>query len=199
MKGLSSASQIQGLAFTYSGGYRMIAATKSIQSLEDFKGLRIRVAKSPVAEDTLLSVGAEPVPMELEEINDAGLRGDVIGGESTYPRFYSMKQNEVFPVVNDTRHSLFLTSILVNKSFWNSLSGELREVMTEAALRAADVERKESVDDVQVIQDQCRRDGVAVVTLPTEEQEKFKRATEHLYDKYESYFSEGLIKKIQMC
>jgi TRAP-type C4-dicarboxylate transport system substrate-binding protein len=62
MNGLAEKSNIQGLAFTYSGGYRMIAATKPINTVADLKGLKVRIAKSPVAEDSFLAVGAVPVP-----------------------------------------------------------------------------------------------------------------------------------------
>lgn len=196
MEGLSKVSNIKGLAFTYSGGYRMIAATKAINSIEDFKGLKIRIAKSPVAEDSLKAVGAIPIPMELEELNDAIGQKDVVGGESTYPRFYAMKQNEVANFINDTRHSLFLTSILVGQKFWNSLHPELQKVMAEAAVVAANIERKESVDDIQVVQAKCKSDGVVVVELSPSEQDKFKLATQSVYNKYESFFSTGLLNKI---
>lgn len=197
MDGLSKSSNIQGLAFTYSGGYRMIAAKKAINTMEDFKGLKIRVAKSPVAEDSLRAVGAVPIAMELEDVNEA-LDQDVIeGGESTYPRFYSMKQNESSNFINDTQHSLFLTSIIVGKNFWNSLTPELRTIMSEAAVIAANVERKESVADVKIIQEKCKADGISVVTLNETEQNKFKLATSSVYEKYsDGFFTNGLVDKI---
>jgi tripartite ATP-independent transporter DctP family solute receptor len=197
MTGLAEKSNIQGLAFTYSGGYRMIAATKPINTVADLKGLKVRIAKSPVAEDSFLAVGAVPVPMELEEINSA-IGADLIdGGESTYPRFYSMKQNEVSSYINDTQHSLFLTSILVAKKFWVKLDPQMQKLMSDAAVVAANIERKESVDDVKVIQDKCKQDGISVVTLNVDEQAKFKAATEGVYTKYENFFTTGLIQKIK--
>lgn len=197
MAGLAKVSNIQGLAFTYSGGYRMIAATKPIHTVEDLKGLKVRVAKSPVAEDCFTAVGAIPVPMELEEINEAIGQELIDGGESTYPRFYSMKQNEVSQFVNDTQHSLFLTSILVGKNFWNTLDPQLQSLMTEAALIAASIERKESVEDIKIIQNKCKEDGIAIVTLSLAEQDKFKVATQSVYTKYKSFFTDGLVDKIK--
>ena len=197
MNGLSKASNIQGLAFTYSGGYRMIVANKPLRTMEDFKDVKIRVAKSPVAVDLIKSVGAEPVPMELEEINDAIYEDKIDGGESTYPRFYSMKQNEVTSFINDTQHSLFLTSIIVSKSFWSSLPKDLQAIMSSAALSAANTERQESVDDVSVIQNKCKQDGVEIVFLNNNEQEKMKKATEPMYEKYDKVFSSDLLKNIK--
>lgn len=197
MAGLAQTSNIQGLAFTYSGGYRMIAATKPINTVADLKGLKIRIAKSPVAEDSFKAVGAIPVPMELEEINDAITSDKIDGGESTYPRFYSMNQNKVSSFVNDTQHSLFLTSILVGKNFWSTLDPEMQKLMSEAAIVAANIERQESIDDIQVIQAKCKQDGIPVITLNDAEQAKFKTATESVYTKYENYFSDQLINNIK--
>lgn len=196
MAGLAAKSNIQGLAFTYSGGYRMIVSKKPINSIEDFKGLKIRIAKSPVAEDVLSSVGAVPVPMELEDLNGALNSDQLEGGESTYPRFYSMKQNENSSVINDTQHSLFLTSILVSKKFWGSLSPELQDKISKAALAAATLERKESVDDIKVVQDRCKNDGIEIVELSASEKNKFKNATKELYTKYSAVFTNGLLDDI---
>lgn len=197
MKGLEEKTNIKGLAFTYSGGYRMIAAKKPIQSIEDFQGLKIRIAKSPVAKDLLEAVGAIPVPMELEEVNDAIATDIVEGGESTYPRFYSMKQNEVSSCINDTKHSLFLTSIIINKNFWASLPTETQEFMQKAAVSAAQLERQESVEDVAVIQERCKKDGIPVVTLAPQEEERFKAKVESVYKKYENFFDGNIVQKIR--
>lgn len=196
MEDLSKNSNVRGLAFTYSGGFRMIVGNKPIRKLEDFKGLKIRVAKSPVAMDVIQSVGAEPVPMELEEVNDAIESGVLDGGESTYPRFYSMKQNEVSAVVNDTQHSLFLTSIIVAKPFWESLDANLQKIMTDSAKGAAKGERLESLEDAKVIKQKCLEDGIPVYALSASEQESFKAMIRPVYDKYESFFEAGLVKKI---
>jgi tripartite ATP-independent transporter DctP family solute receptor len=194
---LAKTSNLQGLAFTYSGGYRMIAASRKITKLSDFQGLRIRVAHSDVAADTFRAVGAIPVPMDLEVVNEALASGQVDGGESTYPRFYSLKQNEVSSVINDTKHSLFLTSIVVSQSFWNSLTPDLQNIMIECAHHAAKLERNESVEDVQTIQGKCKTDGIAVVELPAAEQDKFRAATKSVYEKHQNLFSKGLVHKIQ--
>lgn len=197
MQDLNAKTNVQGLAFTYSGGYRMIPASVVIQKLEDFRGLPIRCNKSPIAAETFIAVGAEPVQIELEEINEAMQDGRILGGESTYPRFYGLKQNEVCNVINDAEHSLFLTSIIVAKDFWATLEPELKELIQDAALDAARSERQESIEDVDVVKSLCLKDEVKVVALPAEERKRFEEATAYLYDKFESMFSPGLLADIR--
>jgi TRAP-type C4-dicarboxylate transport system substrate-binding protein len=189
-------SNVKGLAFTYSGGFRMIPARTEINAMSDFAGLKVRSNRSPVAVDTFKAIGAEPVVMELEDITEAVEQGLIVGGESTYPRFYALNQNEVCEVINDTAHSLFLTSIIVSSKFWDSLGGDLQTVIAEAALNAARFERKESVDDIALVQQRCVDDGIRVVTLSEDELGKFKEAVRPVYAKYEPIFG-GLVEKIR--
>lgn len=195
LEGLSKTG-VKGLAFTYSGGFRMIPAVKAINSMADFEGLRLRSNRSPVAVDTLKAVGAEPVVMELEDISGAVQSGEIVGGESTYPRFYGLKQNEVCDVINDTGHSLFLTSIITSQKFWDSLEPGLQAIIRMAASNAARTERVESVEDIAMVQQRCKDEGIDVVKLPEEEVAKFKAATVPVYAKYEREFG-GLIARIQ--
>lgn len=197
MQGLADRSNIQGLAFTYSGGFRAIIGNRVIESLEDIAGQRVRVAHCPVAEDTMRALGAEPVVMPIENLA-AGLgAGAVDSGESTYPRIYSMGQNETARVINHTEHSLFLTTIIMNKGLWHSLTVEQQQIFQAAALAAAHIERAESLDDIVVTQQRAIDDGIKVNWLTAEQQHEFKRATATVYDKYENYFSRDLIKRIQ--
>jgi len=197
MTDLNEKTNVQGLAFTYSGGYRMIPANVVIQKLEDFRGVPLRVNKSPIAAETFIAVGATPVEIELEEINEAVADGRIQGGESTYARFYSLKQNESCGVINDAEHSLFLTSIIVAKDFWNTVEQDLQGLIQDAALDAARSERKESIEDVDLVKEQCSKDQIPVVQLPLEERKRFEKATEYLYDKFDGMFSEGLLAGIR--
>ncbi|SVD06727.1 uncharacterized protein METZ01_LOCUS359581, partial [marine metagenome] len=170
-----------------------------IDKIEDFKGQPLRCNMSPIATETFIAVGADPHQIELEEINEGVEDGRIVGGESTYPRFYGLKQNEHMSVINDAEHSLFLTSILVAKDFWKTLDDDLKEKIEYASFDAARSERQESVEDISVVKARCVDDDIAVHTMAVEERVKFQKATEYLYDKFEDMFSVGLINKIKAC
>ena len=194
---LQQHKQIKGLAFTYSGGFRIIPGNEPVSKIEDLKGMRVRTSHSPVAIDTFLAVGADVVPMELEELTEGLATADVTIGESTYPRVYALGQNRVSKVVNHTEHSLFLTTILVGTDFWNTLSSELQAIINDAALVAARHERELSIKDVELVQQRCEADGIEVVRMSAGEQVRFAEATKVVYDKYHDYFSAGLVEQIR--
>tara|TARA_B100000925_G_scaffold258798_1_gene213949 strand:- start:700 stop:1644 length:945 start_codon:yes stop_codon:yes gene_type:complete len=197
LDGLNKDSNVQGLAFTYSGGFRMIPANTELHTIEDFEGVRLRCNKSPIAQETLKAVGAIPVPIELEQINEGVQDGEIVGGESTYPRFFGLKQNECMDTINDAEHSLFLTSIIVASDFWETLDEELKGKIEAASFDAARAERVWSVEDIDVVKSQCKEEDITVVTMSDAERGRFKDATAYLYDQFSDMFSDGLIDSIK--
>ena len=194
---LQDTKKVKGLAFTYSGGFRIIPGNETVAQIEDLRGMKIRTSHSPVAIDTFKAVGADVVPMELEELTTGLEKADVTVGESTYPRVYALGQNRVSRVVNHTEHSLFLTSILVGTDFWNTLTPELQTVVGDAAKTAARHERELSIADVELVQERCEADGIEVIRMSVEEQARFADATQVVYEKYQDYFTAGLVDQIK--
>lgn len=198
LAGVSVKSNIKAMSFTYSGGYRIVPANFKADSVASWKGMRVRTSRSPVAVDTFKLLGAEPHDeIALEEMNQAADKNVIDAGESTYVRVFPLQQNKSFKYVNDTAHSLFLTSIIVNQDFFKSLDESTQKVMVEAAQKAAKIERRESVADIPNILAQCEFEGVEVVRMPEAEVAKFKEITAEVYDKYQDYFAENLVKRIQ--
>lgn len=200
LDGLKETSPVKGLAFTYSGGYRVIPAAQELDTVEAFRGMKIRTSRSPVAADTFKAVGAEVVnTVELEEMNEAHVDGVIEGGESTFVRIIPLKQGETFGTVNDTAHSLFLTSIIVGKEFYSKLDERTQKVLKDAALDAARTERRESVEMLPGIEADCKAQGIKIIKMAEKETVKFKEATAHLYDKYMNVFSNNIIERIQQA
>src|SRR3989344_7032545 len=199
LEGVSKASNIKAMSFTYSGGYRIVPANFRASTADSWKGRNVRTSRSPVAVDTFKLLGAvhhEGIP--LEEMNKAADDGLIEAGESTYVRVFPLKHNKSFKYVNDTAHSLFLTSIIVNQRFFSALDSKTQAIMVRAAQSAAKLERKESVADIPNIVAQCDKEGVEIVRMSASEVEKFKGITSKVYDMYTDYFnSKDLVKRIQ--
>lgn len=197
MDQLAEKSEIKGLAFTYSGGFRAIIGNRVIEAVEDLQGMRVRVAHSPVAEATMRAFGAEPVVLPIEQLADALGDKSVDCGESTYPRIYSMKQNETASVINHTEHSLFLTTIIMNKGLWSELTVEQQKIFADAALSAAHIERAESLEDIGITRDRAIKDGIQVVDLSHKVKSDLENLSAQVYTELDSYFKPGLIDQIR--
>lgn len=196
LSGLASAN-IRGLAFTYSGGYRILPGTKQIKRLEDFEGLKIRTSNSPVAQDMLTMLGAKPVPLSLPRIESNLKNGTIDEAESTYARYFPLGTEKVAKVVNETNHSLFLTSIIINEKFWNTLPSDYQKIMKEAAIRAARVERNHSIEAIAETRKRCLENGIQIVTMDKKEEQRVRAALEPLYKKYRTVLGDKLVSSIE--
>ena len=194
---LETSKKVKGLAFTYSGGFRIIPGNETVSKIEDLRGVKLRTSFSPVAIETFKALGADVVPMELEELSDNLGAANVAIGESTYPRVYALGHDKVSKVINHTEHSLFLTSILVGTDFWNTLSPELQAIVSESAKAAAKYERSLSIEDIALVQARAEADGIEVVKMSKEEQARFAQETQVVYTKFADYFTAGLVDSIK--
>jgi TRAP-type C4-dicarboxylate transport system substrate-binding protein len=193
---LASKSNIKGLAFTYSGGFRMIPSKTAIESVKDFYNLTIRTSKNPVAIDTFRAIGANPVSMLIDQFRDAMNSQEVQAGETTYPRFFSMGHHEQAKFINHTEHSLFLTSIVTNTQVWNAMDADTQAVFADAATRAAKIEREESLADIEKTQIKARDLGIETVIMSNTERGRFADATRTIYNKYDTFFDNNLLNRI---
>lgn len=199
LAGVAKNSNIHAMSFTYSGGYRVVPANFKADTVDSWKGQTVRTSRSPVAVETFKLLGAEPKEhIALEEMNEAADAGVISAGESTYVRIFPLDQHKSFKVVNDTAHSLFLTSIIVNQDFMKQFDQETQEIMATAAFNAARQERRQSVADIPSILAECEEKGVEVVRMSETEQKKFKEVTSAVYEKFADYFTPGLVQKIQL-
>lgn len=190
-------SDVRGLAFTYSGGYRVISTReKPLSTVEDFKNLSIRVARSPVAKATFKKLGAEVAPMSHDAGIESVKKGSIMAAETTIARFDDHQQKAT-PILNDTQHSLFLTSMVVNEKFFARLPADQQDVIRTAAKNAAELERQDSLTDEADLRKQFASNGLKIVKMPASEVEKMKSATKSIYQDFKPMFGAELIESIQ--
>jgi len=191
-------SKLKGLAYTYSGGFRVMPLNHTVTSLGEIIGLPIRSGLAPQAIDTIAALGATPVPADLEQTLDIVRAGQVAGAEYVTQRIFPDQCDEWIKTVIETNHSLFLTSIVVNVDWWNNLEADVQSVFLAAAKEAARNERALSIKDGEISLQKLKDKGVSVLQLSADELADVKAKTQSVYDKYNSgYFDSGLIEQIQ--
>lgn len=192
---LANHSNMRGLAFTYSGGFRVIGSNKPIENLDALKNLRVLTSRtSPVLRETLSAVGAVAT-LHNAELDNYGYT-DVDNGiadatETTYIRFQGKH-------VLKTNHSMFLTTIAINEKFYQSLDPELQQAIADAAIEAGQLERQWSVEDAQQFEENCVQNGVSIYDLSDEDKQKFRDSVESVYTTWEDKFLPGMVKHIRM-
>jgi len=200
LNNLKDRSPATGLAFTYSGGFRCVAADHAITSLDQLKGIKYATCINPVTIDMVEALGAIAEPLHIKDFikkfQEEGVTAAAL--ETTIPRYLAQFTNTTKKHLLNTKHNLFLTAIIIGNEFLASLSDEDRAAFYDASEYASRLERKWSVEEAIEFADKKDHSdiGVTYTELSAEETEKFKALTAPLYDKYKDFFSVDLVDGI---
>jgi len=189
---LSERSGLRGLAFTYSGGYRVIGSNRPVDTLTALQNSSVRIGHNPVNYVTMQALGANP-----KKLHRLGYGYDVIEegsddvAETTYLRFKGK-------YVLKTQHNMYMTTIAVSTKCWNELDAETQELFQTAAVKAAQIERQWSIEDCDKFERECAENGVEIHELTASEITQFEEMTKSVYSDVDEWFSPGLVDKLKM-
>lgn len=191
-------SKLKGLAYTYSGGFRLLASSEEVSSLEELLGKTMRVGLSPIASATLKALGFEPMVLEPQEFTPAVKEGLASGGEHVAQRLIPDNCQTWTRSIIDTEHSLFLTSIVVNVDWWNCLPSAVKDIFMKAAFQSARNERDLSVQDHFDSLEKLRNIGAKYYKVSDEQKIHLRKMMDVVYKEFgDNYFEPGLINKIK--
>ena len=118
-------------------GFRHFYTKKPITSVEDLKGLRMRVPNIPLYTNFAKECGISGQPMPFAEVPGALDQGVIDGGDSPLADIVSLKMYEITPEITLTGHILVIHSLYINDKFYQSLPAEDKKWFDEAAKRSA--------------------------------------------------------------
>jgi TRAP-type C4-dicarboxylate transport system substrate-binding protein len=198
LNNFDDSSKLKGLAYTYSGGFRLMPLKGTVTTLGELAGQNMRSGLSAIAQDTVKSFGMVPVPSEIDQVSNVIGSGLAVGAEHVAQRLLPDQCDAWINTIIDTQHSLFLTSIVVNVDWWNSLDADIQQIFSEAALEAARNERALSLKDSEASLKKLQDNGVNIVSLTPEEMAELRQQTETVYEKYHDFFEPGLVNSIRV-
>lgn len=189
---LGKKSGVRGLAFTYSGGFRVIGSNDPITSVEDLQGLRIVVQDPLTLGTTIESMGGEAVaiPPNLWNKYDLLGKGEADAIETTYLRFNGKH-------ILKTDHSMFMTTIVISNKFWDTLTTEQQTAFQAAALVASRKEREWSVQDGETFERDAKQNGVTITEISDDDRTQLKKKSQLTYFKTKYFFSPNLVTRIR--
>lgn len=186
-------NNIEGLAFTYSGGFRIFVSDNPINSLDDLKNIPISVPDEPVLRDGLSVMGLKLDPRPISEDGYWAADQDCRAAESTFTRYLS-EFADMKNIVN-SEHSLFLTTVIASAEWFDNLDEQIQAKIRKAAILAAADERSWSNEDTGKILDQAKDLGVNVYIPTDEEQSEMKAKVKDLDHRFPLY--RNVIRAIQ--
>jgi TRAP-type C4-dicarboxylate transport system substrate-binding protein len=156
---------------------------KSVRTLEDLKGLKIRCPGRAEAEG-FRALGASPVDMDSGEVYAALQRGTIDGAFSGYSTYYPRKWCEVAKYIADAHYHFGDWPIVFNLETWNKLPKNFQRVIKECALKIQDETRKAMRAQDQEYIKKLKEAGVEIYTLPPAERAKWAKAARPAWDEW---------------
>ena len=172
-------------------GFRETTSNKPIESVADFKGLKIRTQSNEVHQAIFNTLGASATVISFSELYTAMEQGTVDAEENPYVNIYSNAYYEVQKYLVETNHVFQFASLLVSQSKYDSLTDEQKAWVDEAAAYAADVEWKATETDNETAKQACIDAGMTFVELDHDE---LRNAVQGVYDKYQGQYGNLLEK-----
>lgn len=110
-------------------GFRYIASVRSLESLDDCKGLIIRSPESDIYVNTFKLFGMSPTPLPLGDVYSALQTGVVEAVDSPVANFVSMGFAEVAPYILMSRHLSSVLPVIINQNVWASIPAADQEIL----------------------------------------------------------------------
>jgi TRAP-type transport system periplasmic protein len=114
-------------------GMRNIYSKKEIKSVDDLKGVKIRVQATKTEDTHFPAYGSQTVHMPFGEVYTSLQTGVVNAAENGINVYMSNKHYEVAPVLSITEHEANNNCIWVSDKTWNSLSDQEKQWVQTAA------------------------------------------------------------------
>ncbi|NLZ54130.1 MAG: TRAP transporter substrate-binding protein [Thermoanaerobacteraceae bacterium] len=183
-----------GIAWFDAGSRCVYNAKRPINSVEDMKGLLLRVPENPIYMSAMDAFGATGTPMPMGDIYTA-LQTGVIDGAENAPAVYSaMKHFEAAPYFSHTDHIMTPDIIIMKKSYLESLPEDIQEAILTAAKDYQEYERELWLKSENEYVEQLKKDGAKFNEV---DKSGFLKASESVWADYVDVIGQDLIDKVQ--
>ena len=150
---------------TFYYGTRQLTVNKEVHTLDDLKGMKIRVPQADLYVKMIESWNAAATPMALNELYLALQTGTVDGQENpltTYEAQKFFETNAKYIIL--TNHIICPNMIFMNGDVWNSLSEHDQEVVSTAIANAIEWQGQQQLEAEAKLADELTAKGCTVIT-----------------------------------
>jgi tripartite ATP-independent transporter DctP family solute receptor len=183
-----------GLCWMNAGTRNVYNSKKPVKSLDDLKGLKIRMMGNPVFVDTMNALGGNGVAMGFDQLISAMQTGVVDGAENNAPTYATGQHYRYAKYYSLTGHLMIPEILVFSKRVWGTLAKEDQALITKLAKQAQLDERKLWYEMEEKSVKQIQEAGIEIIKI--DDKKPFQEAVKPVWDKYGKQHAE-LIQRIQ--
>lgn len=170
-----------GLSWFDSGARSFYNSVRPITSVEDLRGLKIRVQENELMVGLVESLGAVATPMPFGEVYSALQTGIIDGAENNWPSYFSTSHFEVAQYYTLDEHTRVPEITIASKLTMDRLSPEDREIIQQAARDSMAFQIQAWAEYEGVARQAIEANGNEIYELT--DNSAFQTAMQPLYDK----------------
>jgi len=182
-----------GISYFYAGA-RSIYTNRLVTSLDDVRGMKLRVPLSPIFVSLCSAFGAAGTPMPVGELYTALQTGVVDGAENAAIFYFQQRHYEAAPFFAMTEHMMTPDIVVMNKTFLESMTPQYRDALLQAAR-----EMTLHVRELWFAQEDAAIEALlaAGVTFTEVDKAPFIAAAQTVWDDYRNIVGQDMIDRIQ--
>ena len=192
-------NQIRFLDVWYTGA-RQVTSNKPLESIADFRGLKLRTPNTPFLIHFAEAAGAIPSPIAFQEVYLALQTNQVEAQENPLTTINTMKFYEVQEYIAITNHFIASVGVWINRDTWESLSAEQQKWLQQAIAVGRAVNNKLAFADEEALIARFQERGLTI-TRPDigPFRESMRPFYRELNEKYADYGKDliGNLQKLQ--
>jgi tripartite ATP-independent transporter DctP family solute receptor len=183
-----------GLCWMDSGARSIYNTKHPIKTIDDLKGLKIRVIGNPIFIDMMNSLGGNGVAMGYDQVFSALQTGVVDGAENNPPSYVFSNHYTAAKYYSLTEHLIIPEVLAFSKKSWGTLSAEDQALVKKFA-REAQLEQRELWKKYeQLAMDKAKAAGSEITEI--NDKTPFQKAVKPVWDKYGPKYQD-MINRIQ--
>ena len=187
-------TRLIGLAWMDAGARSLYDTKRPIKSIDDLKGLKVRVMGNPMFVDMMNALGGNGVAMGFDQLINAMQTGVVDGAENNYPTYTTGQHYRYAKYYSLTGHLMIPEILVFSKKTWDTLSKDYQALIKKLA-REAQLDERQLWKKVEAeAMAKMKASGIEVDTVG--DKTPFENAVKPVWDKYGAKYAD-LIKRIQ--
>jgi len=165
------------LGYMELGSRNVTNNVRPIKTLDDFKGLKIRLQPNETHLETFRAMGANPVSMGIKEVYSALQQGVLDGQENPFSIIATRRFNEVQKHLSDSGHFFDFIIVVANKKKYDGLSDKQKAAVKAAMDKAVAWQRAKAEEEDTQSRKLLVERGMTFTPIPAETRAALRKAT----------------------
>lgn len=182
IKGALQPQGLETLGFIHNGFRQLTNNKREVTTLEDLKGMKLRVPGGDVFVEFFKALNADPIAMSFSELFTALQQGTVDGQENGFDLIVANKFYEVQKFITEWNYSYGAFALVFNKDFYDKLDDNTKKLLQEKAIEACKIGNQNVVDNEASKKKITIDSGTKVTTLTPDQIDAFKAELDSYYE-----------------